>query len=133
LDVDAEVAEALANEGFSSVEEVAYVPAKEMLAIEGFDSDIVAELQKRAGDYLLMQEIADEAELAGAEPAEDLLSLEGVTERMAKQLAKSGIKTRDDLAEQSIDELQEVIEIDKDAAAKLIMKAREHWFSESSE
>ena len=133
LDVDIEVAEALANEGFSTVEEVAYVPAAEMMAIEGFDSDIVEELQKRASDYLLMQEIADEAELAGADPEEDLLSLEGVTERMAKQLAKSGVKSRDDLADQSIDELKEIIEIDDESAAKLIMKAREHWFEEATD
>lgn len=133
LDVDAEVAEALANEGFSSVEEVAYVPAAEMIAIEGFDADVVEELQKRASDYLLMQEIAGQTELAGAEPADDLLSLEGMTENMAKQLASKGVKTRDDLAEQSIDELQEIIEIDNESAAKLIMKAREHWFNETTE
>lgn len=133
LDVEEEVAEALVNEGFSSVEEVAYVPAGEMMAIEGFDSDVVEELQKRASDYLLMQEIAGEVDLAGADPESDLLALEGVDERMAKQLAKKGIKTRDDLAELATDELQEVIDIDDKAAAALIMKAREHWFNEAGE
>ena len=131
LDVDEDVAEALANEGFGSVEEVAYVPAEEMLSIAGFDQEIVEELQKRASDYLLMQEIVDQEALAKANPAEDLLTLEGMTEQLAKQLAKHGVQTRDDLAEQSVDELQDIIEIDEESAAQLIMKAREHWFNEA--
>ena len=132
LDVDEEVADALANEGFSNIEEVAYVPAEEMLAIEGFDQDVVEELQKRASDYLLMQEIVGQEGVA-EQPSDDLLSLEGMTEQLAKQLVKHGVKTRDDLAEQSVDELQEIIEIDDESAAKLIMKAREHWFNEAKE
>lgn len=130
LDVDEEVAEALADEGFSTIEEVAYVPEEEMLAIEGFDSDIVEELQKRASDYLLVQEIAEEA---SAEPAEDLLALEGIDEAIGKQLAKKGVKTRDDLAELDVEELQGMIDIDADAAAGLIMKARAHWFDEADQ
>lgn len=131
LDVDEEVAEALANEGFSSVEEIAYVSVKEMTAIEGFDVEVVEELQKRASDYLLMQEIVDQGDAADAAPSEDLLALEGITEDLARQLAKQGIRTRDDLAELSIDDLQDVIEIGHDEAAALILKAREHWFSEA--
>lgn len=133
LDVDEEAAEVLANEGFTTVEEVAYVPRDEMLGIEGFDEEIVDELQKRASDYLLMQEIVEHEELASAKPSEDLLSLEGLDETLAKQLARHGVKTRDDLAEQSVDELQEIIDIDTEAAAKLIMKAREHWFEDANE
>ncbi len=127
LDVDEEVAEALAHEGFNNIEEVAYVPLEDMLSIEGFDKDIVEELKKRASNYLLMQEIVEQ----DTEVAEDLLSLEGMTEQWAKQLTRCDIKTRDDLAEQSVDELQEIIKIDKESAAKLIMKAREHWFNEA--
>ncbi len=131
LDVDEEIAEVLAGEGFTSLEEVAYVPAEEMANIEGFDEEIAEELQRRAGDLLLMQEIADQEEMANVKPAEDLLSLEGMDQKLAMQLAKGGVVTREDLAEQSIDELQDIVEIQHDTAAKLIMKAREHWFEEA--
>jgi len=131
LDVDEDIAEVLATEGFTSLEEVAYVPLDEMMAIEGFDEAIAEELKSRASDLLLMQEIADQEALANLKPAEDLLSLEGMDQKIALQLAKNGVMTREDLAEQSVDELCEIIEIDDDQAAKLIMKAREHWFEEA--
>ena len=131
LDVDEDIAEVLANEGFTSLEEVAYVSAEEMANIEGFDEDVVEELQRRASDLLLMQEIADQEEMVGVKPAEDLLELVGMNQKLAYQLAKHGVITREDLAEQSIDELREIVEIEDALAAKLIMKAREHWFEEA--
>ncbi len=130
LEVDEDVAEALVQEGFTSLEEIAYVPKEELQAVEGFDAEIAEELQRRASDILLTQEIATEEKLGNAEPANDLLEVEGVSEKMARQLAAQGLLTRDDLAEQSVDELKELIEIDDEAAAKLIMAARAHWFAE---
>ncbi len=129
LDVDEEVAEALVQEGFTSLEEVAYVALDELQSIEGFDGDIAEELQRRAADVLLTQEIASEETLSHAEPAEDLLALEGVSESLARQLASAGIVTRDDLADQSIDELTEVVKISDEEAAAIIMAARAHWFN----
>ena len=128
LDVDEDVAEVLAQEGFSSLEEVAYVPLDELKAVEGFDEEIAAELQRRASDVLLTQEIATEEELSSVEPAEDLLNVDGVSTQLARQLASKGIVTREDLAEQAVDELTDVIEIKEADAAKLIMAARAHWF-----
>jgi len=130
LDIDEEMAEVLAEEGFSTLEEVAYVPAVEMLEIDGFDEDIVTELKQRAKDALLTSAIAEEEKLALAEPAEDLLSLEGMTDEMAKALAGNGIVTQEDLAELSIDELLEFVELDETAAGELILKARAPWFEE---
>lgn len=132
LDVDEEVAEALAVEGFTSLEEVAYVPMEELQAIEGFDEDIADELQRRASDVLLTQEIASEEKLNDSAPAEDLLSIEGVSEQLARQLASQGIVTREDLAEQAVDELTEVIDISEEEAARLIMAARAHWFTDDA-
>ncbi len=129
LDVDEDVAELLVQEGFTSLEEIAYVPKEELQGIEGFDQDIVGELQRRASDVLLTQEIAHQEEL-NVEPNKDLFEVEGVTETLARQLASKGIVTRDDLAEQSIEELQALIEINDAEAAKLIMSARAHWFAE---
>lgn len=129
LDVDEDIAEVLANENFTSLEEIAYAPVEDMQAIEGFDADVVEELQRRASDVLLTEEIASD-QTPELEPAQDLLDVEGVTEDMAKALAGQGIVTRDDLAEQSVDELQELFEIDEEFAAKLIMAARAHWFEE---
>ena len=128
LDVDEEVAAILVEEGFSSVEEVAYVPKQEMLGIEEFDEDIVEELRQRARDYLLTQAIAQE-ELGGGVPQQDLLEMEGMTPELAKELAKNKICSMEDLAEQAVDELVEVLKIDDEKAASLIMKAREPWFS----
>lgn len=128
LDVDEEVAAILVEEGFSSIEEVAYVPKQEMMGIEEFDEDIVDELRQRARDVLLTQAIAQE-ELGGKKPQQDLLDMEGITEELANDLAKQGICSMEDLAEQAVDELVEVLDIDEEKAASLIMKAREPWFS----
>ncbi|MDX1811362.1 MAG: transcription termination factor NusA [Gammaproteobacteria bacterium] len=128
LDVDEEVAAILVEEGFSSVEEVAYVPKQEMLGIEEFDEDIVEELRQRARDYLLTQAITQE-ELGTSVPQQDLLEMEGMTSEYANELAKHKICSMEDLAEQAVDELVEILDIDEEKAAQLIMKAREPWFS----
>jgi len=130
LDVDEELAGILVQEGFSNVEEVAYVPESELLAIEEFDEGIVAELRQRARDALLTQMIASEEQLEENRPAQDLLDLEGMSESIAFRLAEHGIRTRDDLAECAVDELEEVKDLDPDKAAELIMAARAHWFEE---
>ncbi len=130
LDIDEEMAEVLAEEGFSTLEEVAYVPAAEMLEVEGFDEDIVTELKQRAKDALLTHAIAEEEKLALAEPAEDLVNLEGMTLDMAKTLAGNGIITQEDLAELGTDELLEFVKMDEAAAGELILKARAPWFEE---
>lgn len=125
LDIDPEIADILLREGFASVEDIAYVPAEEMLQVEEFDEEIVDALRQRAKDYLLTKAITEEAE---HQPAADLLALEGMTEELAKSLASQGIKTREDLAEQSVADLLDVIEIPEEEAAKLILAARAHWF-----
>lgn len=130
LDVDEELAGILVQEGFSNVEEVAYVPEAELLAIDEFDEDIVAELRRRARDALLTQMIASEEQLEENRPAQDLLDLEGMTESIAFRLAEQGIRTRDDLAECAVDELEDVKDLDPETAAALIMEARSHWFTE---
>ncbi len=128
LDVDEEMALILVQEGFSSVEEVAYVPEKEMLAIEEFDAELVSELRGRANDIMLTRAIANEEKLSDAKPAEDLLTMEGMNELLANELASKGVVTMDDLAEQSVDELMEITKLDKETAGKLIMTARIPWF-----
>lgn len=130
LDVDSDLASALVNEGFTTLEEVAYVPMEEMLGIDGFDEDIVSELRKRAKDVLLNQAIASEEALEGQEPDDDLLSMDGMDKHLAYQLASRGIITMEDLAEQSVDELVEIEGLDEDRAAKLIMTARAPWFED---
>ncbi|MCW9025068.1 MAG: transcription termination factor NusA [Gammaproteobacteria bacterium] len=130
LDVDEEVAVILVQEGFTTIDEVAYVPVSEMLQIEEFDEDIVEELRGRAKDVLLTRAISSEEELTSVEPAEDLLKMDGMDADLAYKLAHIGIVTMEDLAEQSVDELLEVDELDEDKAAKLIMTAREPWFAE---
>lgn len=132
LDVDEEVAAILAQEGFSSIEEVAYVPPEELLAVEEFSEDIVNELRNRARDALLTKAIATEETLEAKPPDEELLSLEGMSEDLAYLLAARGIVSRDDLGEQSVDELMEVEGMDEERAAALIMKAREHWFADET-
>ncbi len=129
LSVDEEVAAILVQEGFSSLEEIAYVPTSELMEIEEFDEDIVEELRSRARDALLTQMIASE-EQTGGEPAEDLLGMEGMDRELAFQLAGKGIVTMEDLAEQSVDDLVEAAGLDEERAAALIMKAREPWFAE---
>ncbi|KAB0548237.1 transcription termination/antitermination protein NusA [Pseudomonas argentinensis] len=128
LEVDEELAQVLVEEGFTSLEEIAYVPMEEMLSIDGFDEEIVNELRSRAKDRLLTKAIATEEKLADAQPAEDLLELEGMDKGLAQELAVRGVVTREDLAEQSIDDLLDIDGIDQERAGKLIMAARAHWF-----
>lgn len=128
LEVDEDLAQVLVDEGFTSLEEIAYVPLEEMLNIDGFDEETVNELRARAKDRLLTRAIATEEKLADAHPAEDLLSLEGMDKDLAMELAVRGVVTREDLAEQSIDDLLDIDGIDDDRAGKLIMAARAHWF-----
>lgn len=128
LEVDEDLAQLLVDEGFTSIEEVAYVPTAEMLEIDGFDEDLVNELKQRAKDALLTQAIVREEKTVLAEPADDLLALEGMTDDMAKQLAINGVLTQEDLAELGTDELLDLVDLDADAAAALIMKARAPWF-----
>jgi N utilization substance protein A len=131
LDVDEEVASILAQEGFSTIEEIAYVPESELVEIEEFDQDMVAELRNRARDVLITQAIATEEAIDAAEPAEDLLTLEGMDKGLAFLLASKGIVTRDDLAELAVDDLEEIEELEPERAAELIMAARAHWFAEA--
>lgn len=130
LDVDEDVALILAQEGFSSLEEVAYVPEQEMLDIEEFDEDIVAELRSRARDVLLTRAIASEEQLESAEPTQELLDMDGMSRDLALTLASKGVTTLDDLAELAVDELVEMGEMNEEQAAALIMKARESWFAD---
>jgi N utilization substance protein A len=130
LDVDEEVASILVQEGFTTIDEVAYVPKDELLAIEEFDEDIVEELRGRAKDVLLTRAISNEETVDKLEPAEDLLNMEGVDQELAYKLAGKGICSMEDLAEQAVDELMEIEGMDEEKAAQLIMKAREPWFAE---
>jgi N utilization substance protein A len=132
LDVDEEIAAILVQEGFSSLEEVAYVPTAELLAIEEFDEDIVEELRSRARDVLVTQAIADEEQGGGGAPSEELLAMEGMDDALAGTLAARGVRTMDELAEQAVDELMEIEGMDEERAAALIMKAREPWFADES-
>ncbi len=154
LDVDEEVADILIDEGFTSVEEVAYVPINEMLEIESFDEDTVNELRNRARNVLLTEAIATEEKIG--QSSEDLLGLEGMDRALAAKLADAGVHTRDDLAELAVDELRAVMAlepararalidaglegqtdeekssidgVDSERAKDLIMKARAHWFA----
>jgi N utilization substance protein A len=133
LDVDEEIGLILVQEGFSTIEEVAYVPAAELVAIEEFDEDIVDELRSRARDVLLTQAIVQEEKIDEAEPAEDLLALEGMEKGLAYTLASNGVVTREDLAELATDDLLEIAEMEEENAAALIMKARAHWFEEEQQ
>jgi len=128
LDVDEEVALILVQEGFSTIEEVAYVPTSELVEIEEFDEDIVNELRNRARDILLTQAIVQEEKIDEAEPAADLLGLEGMDKSIAYKLASEGVVTREDLAELATDDLLEIVEMESEDAAAMIMKARAHWF-----
>ncbi|GBG01543.1 transcription termination/antitermination protein NusA [Azospira sp. I13] len=126
LDVDEEVANILIDEGFSTLEEVAYVPLAEMLEIEAFDEDTVNELRNRARNVLLTEAIVTEEQLEGVE--ESLLGLDGMDKSLAAKLASGGVKTLDDLADLAVDELTEMTGIDADRAKQLITNARSHWF-----
>jgi N utilization substance protein A len=129
LDVDEDVATILVQEGFSTVEEVAYVPQAELISIEDFNEEIVKELRSRARDVLLTQAIASEESLDSQLPADDLLLLEGMQPDLALALASRGVRTREDLAEQAVDDLLDIQGLTAEEAGKLIMKAREHWFA----
>lgn len=132
LDIDADLAEVLVEEGFSSLEELAYVPARELLEIEVFDEELVEELRRRARDALLLKAIASEERAETQAPTPALLELEGMDRGLAYKLAAAGIRNVEDLAEMSVDELLEVdASLDEDKAAQLILKAREPWFAES--
>lgn len=133
LDVDEEVATILVQEGFSSIEEVAYVPEHEMLQIEEFDESLVKELRDRARDVMLTRAIASEEKLVDAEPAEDLLNMEGMDKALAYALAGHGIVTMEDLADQSVDDLEIIEDLDAERAAQLIMTARIPWFESMEE
>ncbi|MDX2163996.1 MAG: transcription termination factor NusA [Gammaproteobacteria bacterium] len=131
LGVDEDLAKMLVDHGFTTIEEIAYVAADELLAIDGFDEEIVEALQSRAKDILLTEAIASEERLVEGEPAEDLLTLEGMTEALAKQLAQNGVITREDLADQSVADLLDIVEdLDAAKAAELIMLARAPWFAD---
>jgi len=127
LDVDEEVSMILVQEGFTTIEEIAYVPESELLAIEEFDEAIVEELRNRARDLLLTRAIVGEE---AQEPAQDLLDLDGMTPELAATLAAKGIADREELAEQAVDDLLEIEGMDEEGAGKLIMAARAHWFEE---
>ncbi|MBT9591770.1 MAG: transcription termination/antitermination protein NusA, partial [Thiobacillus sp.] len=128
LDVDEEVAQILVDEGFSTLEEVAYVPLNEMLEIEAFDEDLVNELRNRARNALLTAAIVGEEQVEAS--AGDLLSLEGMDAETARQLASKGVHTTEDLAELAVDELTEIAAMDDERAKQLIMAARAPWFAQ---
>ena len=133
LDVDDDVATVLVDEGFTSVEEVAYVPLDEMKAIDGFDEEIAEELRARAKDALLTRALALEEKLTRKEPAEDLLAMDGMTKQLAEQLCAIDVVTMEDLAEQAVDDLLVIDGLDADKAGQLIMTARAPWFEEETE
>ena len=128
LDVDEDVAVVLLEEGFTTLEEIAYVPLDEMLAIEGFDQEIVEELRSRARNVLTTQALADEATRIAEEPHEDLLSMEGMTTKLAYDLAAIGVVSMEDLAEQAVDDLMDIESMTAELAGEIIMTARAPWF-----
>jgi N utilization substance protein A len=130
LGIDEDVATVLVEEGFSTLEEVAYVPLEELAGIEGFDEEIAEELRARAKDALLTRALASEEELAEASPAEDLLAMDGMDKTLAHKLAARGIVSMEDLAEQSVDDLLEIEDMAPERAAELIMTARAPWFEQ---
>jgi N utilization substance protein A len=130
LDVDEEVADILIGEGFTSLEEVAYVPINEMLEIESFDEETVNELRSRARNALLTEAIVREESVENVEEA--LLNLPGMDTEVASMLAEKGVTTRDALADLAVDELVELTGMAEDRAQDLIMKARAHWFEDAA-
>jgi N utilization substance protein A len=129
IDVDEDLADILVQEGFSTLEEVAYVPESELLEIEGFDEDTVEELRSRARNALLVKEIAREEEATTA--SGDLMNVDGMTEELARSLIAGGIMSQEQLADLATDDLKELIEISDESAENLIMAARAPWFTES--
>ena len=130
LDVDEEVADILMQEGFSTLEEIAYVPINELLEIEAFDEDTVNELRNRARNALLVAAIANEEKVEGVDP--ELLRLQDMDTQLAAKLAEAGVRTRDDLADLAVDELSEMTGLEEERAKNLIMAARAHWFAEEA-
>jgi N utilization substance protein A len=128
LDVDAEVAEILISEGFSTLEEIAYVPLSEMLEIEAFDEATINELRDRARNVLLTEAIVDEEQLENVN--DDLLGLDGMDKHLAAELSRHNVRSRDDLADLAVDELVELTAMDAERAKILITTARAHWFAE---
>jgi len=128
LGIDAEVAEVLVDEGFTTLEEVAYVPAQELLQVEEFDETLVEELRRRAKETLLVREIAEQERLS---PEDDLLSMDGMDDDTARLLSANGVRSMEELAEQSTDELVELTGIEEERASQLIMIARAPWFAEA--
>lgn len=133
LSIDEDVATVLVEEGFSTVEEVAYVPIQEMLEIDAFDEEIVEELRTRAKDALLTIALLGEEEISSVEPGDDLLQMEGMTRELAFTLAGKDVKSMEDLAELAVDDLLEIQQMSEEKAAELIMTARKPWFSEDSQ
>jgi N utilization substance protein A len=131
LDVDEDIADVLIGEGFTTLEEVAYVPLEEMMGVEGFDQDIAEELRARAKDALLTQAIAGEEKLGEVDPAEDLLTMEGMDKHLAFLLASREIITMEDLAEQAVEDIIDIEGLDEKRAGELIMTARAPWFAEA--
>jgi N utilization substance protein A len=131
LDVDEEVADILIQEGFSTLEEVAYVPLNEMLEIESFDEETVNELRSRARNALLVEAIASEEHVENV--ATDLATLEGMDNETARVLAAKGVKTQEDLADLAVDDLVELTGIDEERAKQLIMTARAPWFENQAQ
>jgi len=130
LDVDEDVAEILVQEGFTSLEEIAYVPLEEISEIQDFDEEIANELRSRAKDALLTRAIASEESISKAGIKDDLLNMEGMDNELALALSKIAVLSMEDLAEQSIDELMVIDGMDEERAGQLIMKAREPWFAD---
>ena len=130
LSVGDDVAVLLAQEGFPTSEQVAYVPETELQKIDGFDETLVNELRERAQDQLLLEAISTEENLEEHAPSDDLMALKTVSEEIAYSLARGGINTKNLLAEQSIDELIEIDDIDEEMASSMILEAREDWFKE---
>jgi N utilization substance protein A len=133
LDVDEEVAAILVQEGFSTVEEIAYVPNSELLQIEEFDEGMVEELRGRARDVLLTRAIVKEESMGGTQPAQDLLEMDGMDNDLAYRLAANGIVTMEDLAEQAVDDLLDIDGMDEKRAGELIMTARAPWFADEEQ
>ena len=127
LGVDESVASGLTSEGLVNLQDIAYANISELASIEGFSQEQAEEVQGLANDLLLIEEISEDT---ATQPADDLLELEGVSPEMAASLAAQGVLTRDDLAEQSVKELQEIVDVDDETAGALIMRARAHWFAD---
>ncbi len=129
LDVDEEVADILIDEGFTGLEEIAYVPLQELLEIEAFDEDTINELRTRARNALLTEAIAQEERV---QTAQDLLEVQGITPELVAKLAEKEVLTLDDLAELSTDELSDITGLTEDEASQMIMRARAHWFDDEA-